>query len=495
MHPARMAPSDVGAITMDGTQCPGVPMTYHGGVVVHDAKIHPVYWAPSPTTAFVQGQTQSDFDWAIRFFVGDMTSFPMFATMAEYPDASGRAPTSATYVAGPLYTAPLPHTGSTTDPLNTADIESAIDAFAAGMTTTTDDIFVLFTPVGVNFCATPSACTFATPPGTGYLGGWHDSTPGGRVYAVVASVNSLPPAGFVPRVPFPPNGVALDSTLNVLSHELFETFTDPALNGGWFGPDSDDERCYENGDRCTGVGISFTAPLSGRSYDIQQEWSNASAGCGQTNAIISSVSPNSGPKGPTTLVTITGSGFILGSTSFDFLTGVTCTSTTSCTGYTIDDTAGVAGPVHLAATVNGIRSVPTTKDVFTLDATPSCTSTMTCDSAGYYVLPTLNLSCDTPVDIYQGGVKLESGVSTFSTSTGLYASDVLACDPAFGTRSCTAFGDVSHYGTCGAMTPPPPPPPTCGGVRHPHTVCDAGNVWNCCDPTWICGPPHLLCPR
>jgi alpha-tubulin suppressor-like RCC1 family protein len=79
------------------------------------------------------------------------------------------------------------------------------------------------------------------------------------------------------------------------------------------------------------------------------------------NPIVSSVSPNSGPKAGGTTATVTGNGFGLGSTTvFKFgkgiATAVNCTSTTECTMSTPMDTSKKAGTVDVRATVGKMTS-------------------------------------------------------------------------------------------------------------------------------------------
>src|SRR5262249_50758584 len=77
-------------------------------------------------------------------------------------------------------------------------------------------------------------------------------------------------------VPTAPNDYDADSTINVTSHELMETVSDPDL-GGWY--DVDDNG-GEIGDKCAwqfgatdAQGADVT--ISGHPYIVQKEWSNA----------------------------------------------------------------------------------------------------------------------------------------------------------------------------------------------------------------------------
>jgi hypothetical protein len=76
----------------------------------------------------------------------------------------------------------------------------------------------------------------------------------------------------------------VDSTASVLSHETFETITDPD-GGAWWSDVSLIERGAEIGDICEPVGNSMgqflnpTFIVNGRKYKIQLEYSNKYHAC------------------------------------------------------------------------------------------------------------------------------------------------------------------------------------------------------------------------
>ena len=87
-----------------------------------------------------------------------------------------------------------------------------------------------------------------------------------------------------------PNGVLVDSTANVLSHETFETITDPdppatftdllAGNSGWLALNSLTEFGSEIGDVCENPFFQYNpVTLNGKSYEIQPEYSNKFHAC------------------------------------------------------------------------------------------------------------------------------------------------------------------------------------------------------------------------
>ena len=84
-----------------------------------------------------------------------------------------------------------------------------------------------------------------------------------------------------------PNG-PLDAQYSTLSHETFETFTDPD-GSSWWNASNQPLLGNEIGDECSfldfdsnGFFVSFGAPvvgLNGRRYQIQSEYNNSSHNC------------------------------------------------------------------------------------------------------------------------------------------------------------------------------------------------------------------------
>ena len=90
---------------------------------------------------------------------------------------------------------------------------------------------------------------------------------------------------------------------------------------------------------------------------------------------VTGISPAAGTTNGGDVVTITGTGFVVGSTTVAFGAGagtsVSCTSTTSCSATS---PAGSAGVVDLTVTTAGGTSTISSADHFTYDATPSVTA-------------------------------------------------------------------------------------------------------------------------
>ncbi len=90
--------------------------------------------------------------------------------------------------------------------------------------------------------------------------------------------------------------------------------------------------------------------------------------------VVTGIAPVAGPIAGNTSVTITGTGFVVGSSTVAFGstagTSVSCSSTTSCSAKS---PAGSAGTVDVTVTTPGGTSSTSSSDQFTYDATPVVT--------------------------------------------------------------------------------------------------------------------------
>jgi hypothetical protein len=76
-----------------------------------------------------------------------------------------------------------------------------------------------------------------------------------------------------------PNGLLIDSTASLLSHEVFELITDPDLNA-WFNRVSLDEGGAEIGDECQNRTFGYgSISINHKKYQVQPEYSNQVHGC------------------------------------------------------------------------------------------------------------------------------------------------------------------------------------------------------------------------
>lgn len=133
------------------------------------------------------------------------------------------------------------------------------------------NIFHVFLPQGTDMCIDKTTCYSPDNPDTFVFCAFHGSVDFGANQHVLFSVE---PYQAVPGCEIPgqtPHGV-IDATASTLSHEFFETITDPDLDS-WF----NFLTLNEIGDLCSAFGNN--EPMGNHSYVIQEEYSNAVHNC------------------------------------------------------------------------------------------------------------------------------------------------------------------------------------------------------------------------
>jgi hypothetical protein len=136
-------------------------------------------------------------------------------------------------------------------------------------------IYHVFLPPNIDTCIDQRAvCYSPDNPSSFRFCGYHSSVVvgGQEMVYTVEPYQDVPGCGFTGGVNTGSNGDDLvDSTANTLTHELFETITDPD-GDAWFEPSGD-----EIADICEGY--FTTVNLNGTPYTVQSMWSDASHLC------------------------------------------------------------------------------------------------------------------------------------------------------------------------------------------------------------------------
>ena len=223
----------------------------HGGpILLPPTNFHFVWWG-SPA-AFGSEQP------ILQNFVGGLGGITLFMMMDQYTRSSA--------VVGLSYPS-VDFTDSSAPPAHGPSVSTIVNEVCSATNGQVDKnaIYAVLTsnfPKGANYCA------------------WHSSgTCNGVNIKVIYQPNPANVWGCSTGV-YPNNNQQADSTANTLSHEIFETVTDP--NGSaWF-----DQNGAEIGDKCAwtfnpGSGQSYTNTIGSLNYYIQQEWSNLASGCVQ----------------------------------------------------------------------------------------------------------------------------------------------------------------------------------------------------------------------
>jgi len=237
---------------------------HHGGGGVSNLLDHggPVLLAPT-NFYFLWWGTQQAFGSELPLlvnFVQNLGSVDLFRMMDQYTRSSHSVGLSYTDTNFSDSSAP-PSRGPS---VSTILGEVCRTITAAGASPDPFGMYAVLTsnfPGHVNYCA------------------WHSwGTCNSQTIQVIYQPNPAGVAGCSTGV-YPNNNQQADSTANTLSHEIFETVTDPD-GSAWF-----DKNGGEIGDKCAWtfnpVAGPYTNLVGNFSYYIQQEWSNKVSGCVQ----------------------------------------------------------------------------------------------------------------------------------------------------------------------------------------------------------------------
>jgi hypothetical protein len=149
-------------------------------------------------------------------------------------------------------------------------------------------IYHVFLPPGTDECFDNTFATCYSPdiPSTFFFCAYHGSVDFADIGHVLYSVEPYQNVGGCNVAPGSPNGQLVDSTDSVLSHETFETITDPD-GTGWWNTASNDLFGDEIADECSFIiflptGVYFDPPafnIGGKKYAVQSEYDNSSHAC------------------------------------------------------------------------------------------------------------------------------------------------------------------------------------------------------------------------
>jgi hypothetical protein len=288
-------------------QCP--PVTLHGGPVMHTYTAYLIYWTP-PGSPLDPGGGDDRFKATIEQYVRDVGGTPFFALLTQYFDYRGHVQ-NATQLGGTyddvrpyqhcndsLNTC-VPTPATQADPLLDGDIRAEVRhalAVNPSWQVSLDSEFIVLTGYGAEECTTPDHTWCSYHHGTYGFCGWHDGYSIDSVRDAVAPIiyayipsqanddSRCAGTGYVT----PHGDPVLDSAIDVLSHEQFESVTDPlpGRDPAWYTDvaPSSDSPLTEIGDLCeTRFGSigpdGGNITLHDHRYRLQPEWSNSAANC------------------------------------------------------------------------------------------------------------------------------------------------------------------------------------------------------------------------
>ncbi len=223
----------------------------HGGAVVISAQVHPVY----------VNSTASTYGNPAKFITDENAATAFIGITNQYMRQTVGA---NRYPLGTQYTTTTTKTVLLDTDLQAIAHSAAQAQGAAGYAHT----FNIFTPAGTNICfdAAQTQCYSPNNLNTFVFCGYHSSVDFADVGHVLYSTQPFANVNGCNT----PNGSTNDAQSSVLSHELFETYTDPD-GSAWF-----DSSGQEIGDKCQGA---MNVTLNGTVYQIQREFSNIKGAC------------------------------------------------------------------------------------------------------------------------------------------------------------------------------------------------------------------------
>jgi len=265
-------------------------LVYTGGPTVDHAHHHAIYMLPNGVCpvqtcwgnpeGFLRDLSQSDFIHVTDQYVGTSDD-------DRYP-VGKRAFVS--------FTPPRNFSKGST-PFTDAEIQAVVHAVASalGESGGYGQIYHVFLPQGTDECMNAGLTVCYSPDNgpTFFFCAYHGSANFPDIGHVLYTVELYEDVGGCDVAPGTPNGQLVDSTNSVLSHETFETITDPDVAQGatawiqflnWqiFGSEIGDE-CqtlyFPNGFGAPPFGGTDTFSVEDRTYAVQTEYNNARHSC------------------------------------------------------------------------------------------------------------------------------------------------------------------------------------------------------------------------
>jgi len=187
------------------------------------------------------------------------------------------------------------HYGTPGTVLYESDIAAIVHAVAVKHGAGGGNVYHVFLPPGTDTCFAPPTPQFPVPecyspdnPSTFAFCGYHEAVQFSDIGIALFTVQPWQgPGSGCEIASSAPNGVLIDSTNNVLSHETFETITDPLPPSGFTNNTGGALTGAEIGDECVLFNFSNTpgayAPptfvINGKKYAVQPEYSNKYQAC------------------------------------------------------------------------------------------------------------------------------------------------------------------------------------------------------------------------
>jgi hypothetical protein len=260
---------------------------------MHTFKAYIIFWTPHGV-GLDPYSSNARFQSLVRQYFSDIGGSSFYGMLTQYWDLAGPVRNVATLGGVYVDTQPYPHAGTRADPLSDGDISTEIGLVRAklGWQVTPGAAFIMVTGYNVEECAKFSdgtTCSFPNSAGNGFCAyhsflPYYDGGAGTSDYEPYIYAANNAGCAYVPTFDSgaaPYGDQVADAIINSLSHEQFETVTDPET-GGWY---AGDPSGGEIADKCeTSFGPvnwdGSTVTLShGHRYALQEEYSNRLGAC------------------------------------------------------------------------------------------------------------------------------------------------------------------------------------------------------------------------
>lgn len=241
-------------------------LKYHKGPTMRTNSVtYAIFWVPSGSTM------SSGYQDLIQRFFGDIGGSNLYKNVTQYYDTVGGSKQNiqnkSSFGGAWVDTSAYP-SATLSDQQVQQEVVRARQA-NSGWKSDINHVFFVFTAQSEAICDSPNVCS------TNVFCGYHSYSSAKDIYAVIP----YPGTGCTLKHS-PNNNVAADSALDITSHEMFESITDPQPGSGWFTP----IRQGEIGDLCAHKYAPLDAQnadvtLNGHPYLVQTEWSNKQGKC------------------------------------------------------------------------------------------------------------------------------------------------------------------------------------------------------------------------
>jgi hypothetical protein len=284
IHTASVAPTTGGTIDFSICRYSCPTIIYHKGPVMHTFTAYLIFWLPQPYFYDATG-SPSTFESIMAQYFRDIGGTPFYNLLTQYWDYAGPIQNSVSLGGTYVDTRPYGHAATAADPLSSNDmkdeVQNAIDA--NHWTADLNHAFFVFTGFGAQICTDIShkSCSFLV--GFGTFCGYHDyiPAPAPTIYAVIPDSADCVGSPYTNTYAGPNHDRVADEIVDVVSHEQFESATDPDESGwysdGWFSGEIGD-LCESSYGPVQADGGDVTLN-HGHGYRLQGEWNDRSGRC------------------------------------------------------------------------------------------------------------------------------------------------------------------------------------------------------------------------